>query len=246
MNERRGLSIVLILVGGLAAMMTALAAEPDVAVTRPATIQALHDCQVLVGSWRGIGQPKRGSQQGAWQERADALWELKPKSQGIRWNIESGKMWKSALFGFDETTKQYILQVTLLDDSLRQYLGKLDEKRLVFESGVDGNKEIHRVTLTPMNENRVVMLLEKRPEQQSFSTRVAEIGYQREGTRLATAGNSGPECVVTGGLGTIKVSHMGKTYYVCCTGCRDAFNDDPEGILADYRKRKAEESAKQK
>ena len=88
------------------------------------------------------------------------------------------------------------------------------------------------------------MLLEKRPEQQSFFTRVAEIGYQRDGTRLAVAGNSGPECVVTGGLGTIAVTHQGKTYYVCCTGCRDAFNDDPEGILADYKKRKEAEKAK--
>ena len=34
------------------------------------------------------------------------------------------------------------------------------------------------------------------------------------------------------------VMHKGKTYYVCCTGCRDAFNDDPEGILAEYEKNK--------
>ncbi|MBS0201628.1 MAG: YHS domain-containing protein [Planctomycetes bacterium] len=34
--------------------------------------------------------------------------------------------------------------------------------------------------------------------------------------------------------------YKGKTYYVCCTGCRDAFNDDPEGILAAYEKKKTE------
>ncbi|WP_010581891.1 YHS domain-containing protein [Schlesneria paludicola] len=243
---RRELSFIAICLGGVVAVMTAFAAEAEKETAKPATIQALHDFQVLIGGWRGIGQPKRGSQQGAWQERADALWELKPQSHGIRWNIESGKLWKSALFGFDDAKKQYTLSVTLQDDSTRTYRGKLDEKRLIFESEADENKDIHRVTLTPMNENRVILLMEKRPEPQSFYTRVAEIGYQRDGTRLATAGNSGPECVVTGGLGTIKVSYMGKSYYVCCTGCRDAFNDDPEGVLADYRKRKAEESAKQK
>lgn len=210
---------------------------------KPATIQALHEFNVLIGGWRGVGQPKRGSQVGAWQERADSVWELKPKSTGIRWNVDAGKQWKSALLGYDESAKQFTLAAKLPDDATRTYKGKVEDHRLVMESESDG-KEIHRVTLTVLNENRVTVLLEKRPEQQSFYTRVAEIGYQRDGTRLAVAGSSGPECVVTGGLGTIAVTHKGKTYYVCCTGCRDAFNDDPEGILADYQKRKAEEKAK--
>jgi len=40
-------------------------------------------------------------------------------------------------------------------------------------------------------------------------------------------------------LGTIAVSYAGTTYYVCCTGCRDAFNDNPAKILAEYKARKA-------
>jgi YHS domain-containing protein len=42
---------------------------------------------------------------------------------------------------------------------------------------------------------------------------------------------------VTGGKGTIPVTYQGETYYVCCTGCRDLFNDDPETVLAEYRER---------
>jgi YHS domain-containing protein len=34
------------------------------------------------------------------------------------------------------------------------------------------------------------------------------------------------------------VSYMGTTYYVCCTGCRDAFNDNPAKVVADYMKKK--------
>ena len=45
------------------------------------------------------------------------------------------------------------------------------------------------------------------------------------------------ECVVTGGLGTIEVTHNGKTYYVCCTGCRDYFNENAEKVLADHAAR---------
>ena len=51
-------------------------------------------------------------------------------------------------------------------------------------------------------------------------------------------------CIVTEGKGTSKVSYKGKTYWVCCSGCRDAFLDDPEGVLADARQR-ANERKKQ-
>ena len=43
---------------------------------------------------------------------------------------------------------------------------------------------------------------------------------------------------MTGGLGTIAVSVGGATYYVGCTGCRDAFNENPAKMLAEYKARK--------
>jgi YHS domain-containing protein len=39
----------------------------------------------------------------------------------------------------------------------------------------------------------------------------------------------------------MRVSYKGKTYYVCCTGCRDAFNDDPVKYIGEF-----EESKKKK
>jgi YHS domain-containing protein len=33
---------------------------------------------------------------------------------------------------------------------------------------------------------------------------------------------------VSGGAANIAVSYKGKTYYVCCTGCKDEFNANPE------------------
>ena len=219
-------------------------ADQTAETSKSATISALQQFNVIIGDWRGVGMPKRGSQAGAWQETAHAIWELKPESKGIRLTVESGKQWKSALLSFDESKKQFTLTTVRTDDSQITFRGKWEEQRLILESEPTEQKEIQRATLSILGENRMTLLLEKRTEQQSFFTRIAEVGYQRQGTRLAATGSSGPECVVTGGLGTITVSHQGKTYYVCCTGCRDAFNDDPEGILADYRKRKAEEKAK--
>ena len=73
--------------------------------------------------------------------------------------------------------------------------------------------------------------------------RLAEVGSTRKGSSFAKNAASGPQCVVTGGLGTIAVAHDGKTYYVCCGGCRDLFMEDPQGVLAEYRQRKAAERA---
>ena len=30
--------------------------------------------------------------------------------------------------------------------------------------------------------------------------------------------------------------YKGKTYYVCCSGCRDAFNENPEKFLKALKK----------
>ncbi len=90
--------------------------------------------------------------------------------------------------------------------------------------------------------DRMLVLYEKRVGDGVY-TRLAEVGSTRKGSGFAKSAASGPECVVTGGLGTIQVEYQGKKYFVCCTGCRDLFRDDPEGVLEDFRQRKAAERA---
>ena len=89
------------------------------------------------------------------------------------------------------------------------------------------------------------MLYEKNLTGTNRYTRLAEVGYTRKGSGFGR-GASFPECVVTGGYGNMEVTYKGKTYKVCCSGCRDLFNEDPETILAEYRERKAKEREKQK
>ena len=35
----------------------------------------------------------------------------------------------------------------------------------------------------------------------------------------------------------MQVSYKGKTYHVCCSGCKDLFNENPEAILAEAAER---------
>ena len=64
------------------------------------------------------------------------------------------------------------------------------------------------------------------------------LGIISEGESLA-AKEKKLECVVSGGLGKIRIDFKGTTYYVCCTGCRDAFLENPEKYIKEYEARKA-------
>ena len=78
-----------------------------------------------------------------------------------------------------------------------------------------------------------------KPKGRTVFNKVYQVAANKEGESMAAKGGAaqGPECIVTGGLGTITVSYKGKTYYVCCTGCRDAFNDNPEKYIAEAAKK---------
>ena len=108
-----------------------------------------------------------------------------------------------------------------------------DRKRLVLTADAKAPAGgVRRVSITPLHDTRLLVRLEAEdPERHTFS-RLGEVGYTREGVAFA-AGESYPLCVVTEGRGTIQVSYKGKTYWVCCSGCRDLFKDQPERVLAE-------------
>lgn len=221
--------------------------KPEPAGTAPPADpkEALASFNDLIGQWRGVGMPKRGSQVEAWIESAEWVWDFQEKAPAVRYDVKKGQLLKSARLTWDPEQKQFHLKATLPDDSTRKYAGKLDESnRLVLESAAADNGKSHRITVTQLNEKRTLVLFEERTGQGLYR-RVAEVGYTREGTSLAVEGFGELECIVTGGKGTIAVSYQGKTYYVCCSGCKQAFDDDPAGIVAAYEKKVAKRKAKQ-
>ena len=114
-------------------------------------------------------------------------------------------------------------------------LGKQKEQVLTLDRDADG--ETHRLVLTLLHGNRYVLRSETRPKAGSQFTKRYQVGATKEGEPFASV-PKGVECIVSGGKGTIPVTHAGKTYYVCCGGCRDAFKDDPEKFIALAKKEK--------
>ena len=84
-----------------------------------------------------------------------------------------------------------------------------------------------------------------KPADHTTFTQVYQVGATKEGGSFASV-DDGPECVVSGGHGTISTVYEGKTYYFCCTGCRDAFKDNPEKYIKEFAERKAKEKAEDK
>ena len=67
---------------------------------------------------------------------------------------------------------------------------------------------------------------EKQDGGKGLFSAVHAMGGSKDGESFA-GGAKKPECIVSGGSANIPVTYMGKTYYVCCSGCRDEFNAEP-------------------
>ncbi len=211
---------------------------------RAAARAALEEFNSLIGGWRGVGQVRRGSNRGAWLEQAEWVWQLKSDQPALRYVVEKGNQLKTAKLTYDPKSKNYSLEAVLPDDAKRNYAGQVEDDKLVLQSPADADGTVYRITVTRLNEKRTLVLFQKRGEKQKRFGRVAEVGYTREGTKLAEVGGGSPECIVTGGKGTSTIDYKGKTYYLCCSGCREAFLDDPEGIIADAKERLEKKRAK--
>jgi hypothetical protein len=213
------------------------AGPPEAADTADSALHALRPLNGVIGEWRGTGQLKRGSAQGAWREDGRFVWDFTNGQPAICYKVTDGKFIREGRITWNRDTKQVELRLTTAEGSDQQYAGTWNQARLELVSQADPEGISHRLTITPLNEKRTLVLLERTSPHAKTFFRVAEIGYTREGTHLAVEGGGRPECVVTGGSGTIPVTYKGETYYVCCTGCRQAFQDDPETILSEFRER---------
>jgi hypothetical protein len=212
---------------------------------RHADQKALEPLQMLVGQWRGVGQPQRNSTRGAWIEQSDWGWRFADGGASLTFSAPESKSHISGEITRGENEGEFILAAKTAAGAEVRYLGRMQEDgALVLTADKPPAEAPARVTIRLVAEGkRLVVLHERRAGASDAFTRLAEVGYTRKGSGFGQ-GASQIECVVTGGFGTIPVTYEGKTYYVCCTGCRDLFNDDPESVLADYRQRKEEERAK--
>ncbi len=238
--------------GGLLLLLTAVPSAPA-----PAGDQAVGDKEALaalqgfVGDWRGVGQVRRGSTKGAWRETCGWSWKFTEQRAALTFTIDDPRFLRAGALHWNPEDSLYELVAQAVDpdddggtggeDETVTYRGERDARgKLVLVADKVPPALPARLSFRQVaGGDRLIVLYERRAGANRY-LRMAEVGYTRQGSNFGK-GVSFVECVVTGGVGTIRVSHEGQTYYVCCSGCKEYFDADPAGVLAEYRERKEEE-----
>jgi hypothetical protein len=231
-------------------LLSAFAFRASGADDKPATEAQLHaqkeqlsKIQKLIGGWKGVGQPQRGSTKDSWTEQADWAWKFSPQRTAMFARTEQSKYFSKVELIAGDKAEAYTLLATPKDGGEAiPFAGTVDkDERLVLENKDAPAGMPQRISLRFVADGkRLLVLYEGKTQFSDQLVRLAEVGYTRVGSGFGQ-GAQGPECVVTGGAGTMAVEYMGQKYYVCCTGCRDYFNADPAKAIAEYKERKEEE-----
>src|SRR5262249_12723561 len=136
--------------------------------------------------------------------------------------------------------KDYELTLTDPKDQKQVFTGSRDDKGyFTFERADSASGDTQQVVMNTAAEGvRFVYRYAVKPKGRTVFNKLWQVAANKEGESLAAkqSGKKGPECIVTGGLGTITVSYKGQTYYVCCTGCKDAFESNPEKYINAVKK----------
>jgi YHS domain len=229
---RLGLSAVVLALAPLA--MSAEPAKPD----PRAALKPFND---LVGSWRGTGSPegtREEKQRGFWIESQSWEWQFKDGDAWLRLAVEKGKHFAGAELRPIPGANRYRLTATTPDKQTLTFEGTLQDRKLTLERTDEATKEVQRLVLSLLHSNRVLYRYEVKPAGGTSFVKKYQVGATKEGESFADSGSAGPECIVSGGLGTMRVSYKGETYYVCCTGCRDEFKENPEKYIKEYEEKK--------
>jgi hypothetical protein len=196
--------------------------------------EALQPFNVLIGSWKGTGMPegtREERQNGLWIETLRWSWTFKGDDAWLVVTIDKGKYFTDGELRYNAGKGNYQLTLTAHDKSTATFAGTLKDKILTLDRTDGGGSEDQRLVFSLLHFNRYLYRMDVKPKGAELGyVKKWQVGATKEGVPFADV-PKGPECIVSGGLGTMKVLYQGKEYYVCCSGCRDAFKDDPEKYI---------------
>ncbi|MFN4259951.1 MAG: YHS domain-containing protein [Gemmataceae bacterium] len=204
-----------------------------------AALQPFHD---LIGSWRGTGVPEgpgADKQRDFWSETHAWEWRFQGDDAWLTVSVRDGKYWTQGELRYLPDQDQYQLILRTPEKKTKTYTGQLDKRVLTLDAKDAATGEVERVVISLLHSNRFLYRQERKPADRPRFVRLYQVGVTKEGVPFATGGGQ-PECIVSGGLGTMPVTYKGQTYYVCCGGCRDAFNDEPEKFIQEYEAKQRE------
>jgi YHS domain-containing protein len=187
----------------------------------------------MIGGWKGTAKPAANPLKG-WSESHGWAWKFeKGKPVGLTLTLEGDKSLAKGSIAFDAASKKYKLDGVDPAGKPVAYLGSFgaDGKTLTFDRVGSTPEGKERIIVRPnSNKIRYTLQIERQEKGAPQYKGVISVGLTKDGEAFAAGGGGAdlPKCIMTGGAAGITVSYMGKSYPVCCTGCRDEFNDNPE------------------
>jgi YHS domain-containing protein len=222
-----------------AGLFTAVAVRgADAPADAKAALQELND---FIGDWKGTGAPDRPrpDPKESWSETIAWSWRFKAPDAWLQFEIKGGKYLRRGEVRYLPDKKKYQLMAVDAKQQKLVFEGQRDAKGyLAFERTEATTGETQQLVMNSAGDGvRFVYRYAVRPKGRTIFTKIYQVAASKEGESLASSGKKN-ECVVTGGTGTIAVTFMGETFYVCCSGCRDAFNEEPAKYVAAFKEKK--------
>ncbi len=231
-----GHSLTLCLIGALAS--AGLSAETNEQAKVKAALQALND---YIGTYKGLGAPDKPQPdpKESWNEKLQWSWRFKGNDCWLRLEIGKGKRFQAGELRYLPGKEVYELTMTAADGQKLVFVGKLRDGYLILDCTDAETKDVQRLRLASAGDGaRFIYTLEKKRAGRTIFAKDIKVECSKEGESFAGTGGKKPQCIVTGGLGTTPVAYQGTTYYVCCSGCREAFLEAPEGYIKEYNAKK--------
>lgn len=224
---------------------------------RKETMAALKPLQVMLGKWRGT--TRREFDRFKAVDSHEWIWDLKsnPSQPALVMTSNKSPYFRTASLTWD--TKKEVFQLTAMtpekesqtfvgtfSEPIRDVEGDDNKLQRVFslkltetETSAGDRRERWQIEISQQNNDRYLLQIDRRRGKAAFR-RYDTVSTQREGTSFAVNDSDygEKECLISQGLGTIAVSYKGKTYWVCCSGCKAAFEEEPEVWIARAAARK--------
>jgi hypothetical protein len=210
---------------------------------------ALRPLQVWLGKWNGTSRK-------AVVDQPEWVWDFRtePNQPALVLTSDNGEFLRTARLTYLPAEDAFQLTATDGDGQSRFFQGKFtqpvadvpgDDKKLqrTFKLELTEHKPVSageqwQIAFAQQDNHRYIVEVNRKRGAGPF-TRIDTIHTQREGTSFAISATDYGEktCIISQGLGTIPVTHEGKTYWVCCSGCQAAFEEDPQKWIARYEAR---------
>jgi YHS domain-containing protein len=227
-------------IGLIMAVCSVVAAAAAEKSEKAAKMEGLRELDEFIGGWKGSGSTKAGAgpRDPFWGEKFDWSWRF--KGEDVWLAIKSdGKFFKTAELRFLPAKKLYELTATTPDSKKLVFTGPFKDDKLVLERTDKDAGVVQQVKMNTAAEGiRFVYNVQSKTVGGSIWKSEFFVQATKEGESLAKTEKKN-ECVVSGGKGTMAVSYMGETYYVCCSGCADAFKENPKKYVDEFKAKKA-------